>query len=86
MFSAAQSSTPVHKDTQSSKRTLSSPFSPEDHLTKKNKAEMDELASPSSFTQSESSLMNLPPPDPEILQGCHSLSISKFPDFSLTFP
>ena len=68
MFSAAQSSTPVRKDTQSSKRTLSSPFSPEDHLTKKNKAEMDESASPSSFTQSESSLMNLPPPDPEILK------------------
>lgn len=64
MSSVVLTSTPARADSQINKRTLSSPFSPEDHLTKKNKAEMNEGAS----VQAESSFMGLPPPDPEILR------------------
>ena len=59
-------STPIRKDTQSSKRVLSSPFSPDDHLTKKNKAEMEEGRV---YSESAMAAMaKLPPPDPEILK------------------
>ena len=54
-------STPVRKDSQTSKRDLSSPFSPEEHLTKKNKPEMDE-------SMNMLTMASLPPPDPEILK------------------
>ena len=62
-------STPARKDNQSCKRVLSSPFSPEDHLTKKNKAAMDEMdENEATSSHAEPSLMHLPPPDPEILK------------------
>lgn len=64
MSSVPLTSTPARVDYQTNKRTLSSPFSPEDHMSKKNRAEMDEGAS----EQAESSFMSLPPPDPEIVK------------------
>lgn len=82
MFSTEQLSTPDNRattDNPGSKRCLTSPFSPEDHLTKKNKTTMsdselnideDEMAASStpSSPRIPRGLMELPPPDPEILK------------------
>ena len=53
MSRTSVSSTPApdRKDSQSSKRVLSSPLSPEDHLTKKNKAAMDKMVSLDSYAE-----------------------------------